>query len=391
MMRSIEWSKLADVAVRAMALLVPRDRRLVIYGGATDRFIDNAKYLFIWHNEHMKDYRHVWLTRRDDTLKRVQRLGYSACRSDSLRGWWLQVRAGYYVADDHINHYASHNWSAGSVRINLWHGVPLKMIGWTRSDDDPPYQPKGRIWERLFAQHLHGDYCLSTHSSLNRNMSAALHFPLEHVYVGGYPRTLPLLADDRQREKMIARYETEETVDTYRDIQQREGRKIIYMPTFRDKDPNYLEKAIPDYNALNDVLRQHSTTLYLKVHRETPTPDANAYSNIIVMDNAADVYPLLPLFDALISDYSSITADFALTHRPMALYTFDLEQYIGQSRPVFQRFWDVHKKITTISSFNELKQSLACCNEWTVGDFMVADFFERPYDMDATRRLIESL
>lgn len=379
--------KIPNIIVRCFAIMIPRNKHLIVYGGAMDCFIDNVKYMFIYHNTHMPDFRHVWLTKNESTFSRIKSLGFEVVRSDSLKGILLQLRAGFFVSDDNIRHYACHDLSAGAMRINLWHGIPFKMIGWIKTDDDPPYQPKGWLWEKVFAEHIHGDYMLSTGERFVTMFSAALLFRKENIYVSGYPRTLPLIVSEEERERCIAKYETLEMQKLYSSIKQRSGRKIVYMPTFRDKNPYYINQAIPDWDDLNNALAVSGVTLYVKVHRMTPTPKDTYFSNIVIMDAASDIYPLLPLFDCLVTDISSIFVDYALLHKPIFLYTFDMDEYIRESRPVFKRFWDVYKKLKVVEDYASFKQ-LLLAPQWPQSQLEVGDFFDCPNDMEATSRLI---
>lgn len=45
-----------------------------------------------------------------------------------------------------------------------------------------------------------------------------------------------------------------------------------------------------------------------------------------------DIYPALNLFDALITDYSSIYFDFLLLDRPIIFFPYDMENYICNDR-----------------------------------------------------------
>ena len=386
----IEFGKIGAIVVRLLVYWIPRDKHLIVYGGAMDYFIDNVKYLFIRHQETMPDYKHVWLTRRSSTYEFLSSRGFHVYYSNSLKGWYHLLRAGFFISDDYIDRYASHNCTVGAVRINLWHGIPFKMIGWIKADNEPAFQAKGWFWETFIAHHQHGDYCLSTSKSISRHFSAALHFPIENVYISGYPRTIPFFMDESQRIQFIQKYESEEMLDTYLRIKDMKCRKLMYMPTFRDKNVNYINEAIPSWEDLNEVLVQNNVCLYLKLHRMTPTPQNKMLSNIIVLDSSLDIYTLLPLFDGLISDYSSIMSDFGLLNRPVVLYTFDLEQYISQSRPVFQRFWDVYERLTILHNYEELVDFIRM-KELPVSYFPVADYYECPQDMDATKRLINRL
>lgn len=162
------------------------------------------------------------------------------------------------------------------------------------------------------------------------------------------------------------------------------------MPTFRDKKPNYIDEAIPNWKELDEVLKKNNNILYLKVHRMTPTPKGEALSNIVILDNSLDIYPLLPLFDCLISDYSSIMSDFGLLKRPVVLYAYDLDDYISHSRPVFKRFWDVYERLSILKSFDDLK-SLISNKELPASYFPVDTYYDCPQDIEATKRLIERL
>ena len=386
----IELDKIRAIAVRFLVYWIPRNKHLIVYGGAMDYFIDNVKYLFIRHHETMPDYKHVWLTRRSSTYELISSKGFRVFMSNSFKGWYYLLRAGFFISDDYIDRYASHNCSVGAVRINLWHGIPFKMIGWIKADDEPAFQPKGWFWEKFIAHHLHGDYCLSTSTSICQHFSASLHFPLENIYISGYPRTIPFFMDEPHRVQFIQKYESKEMLDTYMRVKEMKCRRLMYMPTFRDKNVNYINEAIPSWEDLNEVLMQNNVCLYLKLHRMTPTPRNKQYSNIIVLDSSLDIYPLLPLFDGLISDYSSIMSDFGLLNRPVVLYTFDLEQYISQSRPVFKRFWDVYERLTILHNYEELKNFILM-KELPASYFPVADYYDCPQDMDATKRLINRL
>ena len=385
-----KFSKIPAILLRCLVSIIPRNKHLIVYGGAMDYFIDNVKYLFILHQQMMPDYQHVWLTRRDTTYNQLLALKLPVYKTNSPKGWYYHLRAGFFISDDEIDRFAYHNCSSGAIRINLWHGVPFKMIGWIHSDNDPAYQPKSKLWEKYVAHHLHGDYCLSTSKSISRHFSSALHFPLENIYISGYPRTFLFYKNEEERLEFVRQYETKDMLDTYLKIKGMHSRKIIYMPTFRDKNPNYIDEAIPNWKELDEVLKKNNNILYLKVHRMTPTPQGESLSNIVILDNSLDIYPLLPLFDCLISDYSSIMSDFGLLKRPVVLYAYDLDDYISHSRPVFKRFWDVYEKLSILKTFDDLK-SLISNMELPASYFPVETYYDCPQDIEATKRLIERL
>ena len=52
-------------------------------------------------------------------------------------------------------------------------------------------------------------------------------------------------------------------------------------------------------------------------------------------DLTIDTNELLKRADILISDYSSVTADFLLLNRPIIYYCFDLQNYLNEDRDVY--------------------------------------------------------
>lgn len=52
------------------------------------------------------------------------------------------------------------------------------------------------------------------------------------------------------------------------------------------------------------------------------------YSDKFINANCFDIQELIILSDILITDYSSVMFDFALTNKPVFLYTFDLDDYM---------------------------------------------------------------
>ena len=78
----------------------------------------------------------------------------------------------------------------------------------------------------------------------------------------------------------------------------------------------------------------------------------NQYSHIYFIDNKCDIYPILPFTDILITDYSSIYADYILMEdKGVILYMFDLEEY---QRMIFS-LMDYEKILGTYAyTFTEL-------------------------------------
>ena len=123
-------------------------------------------------------------------------------------------------------------------------------------------------------------------------------------------------------------------------------RLVMWMPTFRKSavlgysDVEEQKTIVPLFSQqeladLNARLRKDRTGLLIKLH---PSQDLTGYqgmnlSNIRLMSHEEfgrsgwDLYRLMGMTDALITDYSSVFTDYMLLDRPIA---FTLDDYVAQ-------------------------------------------------------------
>src|SRR5690606_34937905 len=94
------------------------------------------------------------------------------------------------------------------------------------------------------------------------------------------------------------------------------GKCLVYAPTFRKHMQSPFESGELDVHTLNAFLAANNLLLAVKLHPlmagRLPLPQD---ANLIWIAPDSDIYPLLPLFDLLITDYSSIYFDFLLLDR----------------------------------------------------------------------------
>lgn len=378
------------IPVRLLVALFPRNKNLIVYGGSRDLLIDNAKHQFIINNETMPSYRHVWLTKNKEIYNYMIQHHFNVVMSNSWEGILMIMTAGFVVFDDSIDHFSYSILSEGSQRINLWHGIPAKMIGTSNKDEDYVICTSKGLLYRFLCSHIKGDYCVCPSKNLSRYYSFSFKIPLNNLLICGYPRTHVLFMSEDEHNRYINKYESEDFSRLFTEIKHNTNRKIIYMPTFRDNDPDYISKAIPDWHLLNKACEAAGITFFVKVHRVTPVPKEDSFSNIVILENEMDIYPLLPLFDLLITDYSSIMFDYSLLKKKILLYTFDIQQYRTQSRPLYNFFDELLCEISHVDSFDDLLFSMS--GEFdSFKPFPYERFFDAPHNYLEVKTLIEKL
>ena len=106
---------------------------------------------------------------------------------------------------------------------------------------------------------------------------------------------------------------------------------VLYGPTFRNEPSN--EPYAIDTERVLQTLEQKTGDKWIFLFRAHPNfvwyeKPAFEYSDKVMdVTNYPDMQDLLLISDVLISDYSSAMFDFNLMHRPVFLFTKDIEAY----------------------------------------------------------------
>jgi CDP-glycerol glycerophosphotransferase len=231
--------------------------------------------------------------------------------------------AGWYDAlaraRVHISNAGAPGWFTKpphQLHLQTWHGTPLKRIG---EDRGPGDFATWRHRRHMAAQAAGWDALVSPSAFCTPILRRAFGFENQVLEVG-YPRNDLLLDPDRGEQ---VRRRLREVLGIA------EGEQaVLYAPTWReyvgvrDAKPLFLDAdrllaRLPDAVVL---LRGHyNSTTQADVFRDHPrVHDVTRYPDI------ADLYLAA---DALVTDYSSVMFDFALTDKPIVLLTPDLDQY----------------------------------------------------------------
>ncbi len=370
---------LIDIALRSMALLCfqlsrlfPRKKSQWVFGGATG-FNNNSKYLFIEVVENHPEVKAYWIGDRKNTAL-VRQLGYQAFYRFSLKGLWLCLTSKYYIVD-HTQGCINFWTSGGAKIINLWHGVGWKACLWS-NPMHAVYKKKG--WWANYVHKLHyphlyykPDLLLSSSPYMTEHFFAPMfELPYEKCVESEYPRCEFMLKPKEyilDHLRQMGAKESEQLIETIR----KHKRTILYAPTFRDAQYDFITESGIDFDDLNDFLKANDYLFLLKCHPSTRiNPNLNINrSNVMMLDKYIDSYHIMPFTDVLISDYSSIALDFMRLSRPLILFPFDKEQYNDGSR-VFQIEYDeLVEGVPQVHTYKELKELLGRMDELKPADY----------------------
>lgn len=108
------------------------------------------------------------------------------------------------------------------------------------------------------------------------------------------------------------------------------------MPTWRGKSfenasiDEYKEELLKHLYIIDKKL-SNKEMMFIKLHQIVINRiDLPAFKNIRIFPEGIDTYEFLSIADILISDYSSVMIDFAITNKPIIMFTYDYDEYLSE-------------------------------------------------------------
>lgn len=329
------------LGARVATLLVPRTRDLWVFGSATG-IADGAWALWQVANAHGE--RTVWLTGSARDAAAARSLGLPWAGKGTLRGFWLTARAAVTVVTHgfgDVNRYAA----TGGVIVQLWHGIPLKRIGLDAAVTTASPVPIARgaiskLLALLYRRTQRRIRVLPAASELVRGrLESAFGLGTAQVPVTGEPRADVLSAATPAERRHAARTRLAALLGGVAE----DTPLVLYAPTWRDGADDPMLPASGDLTALRHVLDETGALLLMRSHHL----GAGEYDSLgldrvrlLGSDVVADITPLLPGMDVLITDYSSLAFDAGLVPLATLFFAPDLAAY-RRSRGFYGTYEDV--------------------------------------------------
>lgn len=330
------FAPLINLLVDFVNLFIKRDEKVVLCGAWMGlKFADNSRFLFQYLYDQKDRYnlkKVIWVTRNEKTHSIMNGLGYEVYMMHSLKSIYYHFKAGLYIICNIEFNVAGHNGDtmghlAGhSVKINTWHGIPLKA-GKSTGENMRNAGIKGYIkyclrTSRLFCTlftpgHWDKAYYLSTGKECTKRCAIFQGIPVDRFIESGYPRNC----------KSIKLLPDEEIVLSYI----KNNKVILYVPTFREKSE--VVHPLSDDKFVKYIIESG----YLWIEKPHTADKCNAQKIIntnafLYLPSDFDINVILPEISLLITDYSSICFDAIAFDKPVLYYAPDYERYLMQER-----------------------------------------------------------
>jgi CDP-glycerol glycerophosphotransferase len=207
----------------------------------------------------------------------------------------------------------------GARYLQTWHGTPLKRI-----HRDATSVPPDDVMAALDADIARWDWLVTPGGEGTRLLRSAFRYD-GALLETGYPRNDVLLAPDADARRARVRAE----------LGIADGATaVLYAPTYRDDEarPGAAAALGLDVAALTDRLGDGAVLLlrlhHYMGHQQRPASGGRVRD----VSGHPDISDLYLAADVLVTDYSSSMFDFAVTGKPIVLFTYDLAHYEGRLR-----------------------------------------------------------
>lgn len=365
--------------------MVPKSPNTWVFGAwYGKKYSDNPKAVFDYVNNGNNAIDAIWITKDKHLCKKLRQGGINARNATSLYGMWYQMRAGAAILTHSVQaDFFSPCISGKTKRVHLWHGIPLKKIGYNGHFNR---DARIKLWLKntLFRfKRDHIDLVCAASDKVADIYSLAFNVPRSRTIVTGSPNSDQVILRAKENDN-------------------KEKLFILYAPTFRNgvwQEFNFFGPYISNIGVLDKKLEQENMRLGIRPHPVNKltktTIDSISASKNIYFEGADELNDEIWKYDALITDFSGVMFDFALLKRPIYFLPLGLESYLVNERKLYVDYeqftkghtldgWqDLEKNIPMIS--NQLRTGAAPLNE------QVAEYGVKYYDGRNSERVYQEI
>jgi CDP-glycerol glycerophosphotransferase (TagB/SpsB family) len=271
----------------------------------------------------------TWLARTPQEAADARALGVRVLEHGSWAAFRAATRAAVVVLT-HGYGDASRFGTGGALVLQLWHGSPLKRM---HLDSPaamrlPVVGDRGPVPRLLAAMYRRGGQRIGllpvSSTTVAPLMASALGADPARVEVLGEPRADILFRGTEDERRAAARARLEAAVGDLG------GRGVVLLaPTWRDGAADPVVPTPAEWRAVEEWLDAHDAVLLVRPHPLAVGDWSHRSDSVRLLDSTLEpeVMRILWATDAVVSDYSSIVLDAAVTGVPLVFLAPDLEDY----------------------------------------------------------------
>lgn len=309
------------------------DEKVILFSTFDGRsYGDSPKaiYEYMLSDERFEDYTFVWAFRNPKSFTFILDNPNTKIVTVNTRDYEVAcATAKYwmynYRMSDHI--YPKDD----QVYIQLWHGTPLKRLGYDINISDNAMNSKSEIREKYRVDAEKFKYILAPSRFAAEKFITAWNLEeagrVDTVLELGYPRN-----------DFLTNYTQQDVDSIVENLNLPKDKKyILYAPTWRDNQHQagigYTYKTEVDFDKLRNDLGDEYIILFRAHYLVANSFDFDRYSGFVYnVSKVNDINHLYVISDLLVTDYSSVFFDYGNLKRPEIFYMYDLDAYGSEIR-----------------------------------------------------------
>ncbi|MEF3692772.1 MAG: CDP-glycerol glycerophosphotransferase family protein [Acholeplasmataceae bacterium] len=291
--------------MKTISFFIPINNKMILFTAHNGGINDSPRLIYeqLIRQNNM-DYVIVWGVNKN-YLNTI--FNGRTVRINSFKYFLISMRAKYWVASVNIERGLNYK-KRNQVYLNTWHGIPIKKIG------NDVLGRRDFNFSKVNYFVVSSDYEIPIYRR-------ALKVRDNSFLRVGLPRNMELF--EKKNEDFIQQLRIKLGIGN-------DKRIILYAPTWRESDDSgksYTIKPPINLDLWKNTLSNDFVVLF-RLHPYTEKALQIQFDSFCIdASNYPNLNELIILSDILITDYSSIAFDYALTGKPMLCFAYDFGEY----------------------------------------------------------------
>jgi len=316
--------------LRIISMFIPKNPKLIIFGSSLgEKFADNSKYLYL-NLSRDSEYECYWITKSKKNASYLTSLGFKSLYLYSIKGILKCCRAKVNFITHRVDD-INPLFLGGSLTVQLWHGIPLKKIGF---DTDWRYSSFLGQLKYIFKKVIYFIFPYSYYMNCDRLVVPSKFVIDSYLSAFGFGESKVIISPQPRVECLDPNYILDSKLFPelllLQDLKKFDW-VLTWLPTHRRQSNtdfnDLLEKYGFDDNKFEEFLEKNNAIFIIKTHLLEDCGDRFKGRFRFLLYKYTDPYPLLKHTSILLTDYSSVYFDFLVTGRPIIFTPFDFKEY----------------------------------------------------------------
>lgn len=305
---------------RAFTTIIPKKQKLWVFGSWKGKnYSDNSRVLFEYVLKNHPEINAIWVAKRKEVYDELVSKGLPVALYSDFKTKWLVIKAGANIQTE-SNEDTGRFRVGGTKVIQLFHGYGAVKEAYL-------YPGMGKIKKaivKIYADNHSTSYWMVPSPYFVRRIPFLFEADKDRIYVTGQPRI-----------DLLYKLNACPFFDNIKNNNPN-CKMLFYAPTHRSYAvSSKIDFGVKEWTRFNSFCKEHNYFLFFKPHPlelSKYVGTFQSFSNIVLLTNdiagcPSDPYEYMHYFDLMISDYSSISADYLVYDRPVVHFMYDIDSF----------------------------------------------------------------